>query len=278
MKLDIFTFIAGDIADYAEFLKFTSERMSSGEHDLTWKCIESLNVSRLPNGFKCVGKSGGKNEHNSMKHAIAMHKALKHIENDFVLFIDADIAIVYKNWDKVIINNLKKYHCFGGAYPTGKDKITNSRYRNFPRVNFFAFRKDILKKVKLDFTPFKDKPRTVFRTKVSKKESKIVGLKEGSLFSHDVGWRLPFIFKQNNLSYNFMPCYLISSKHRKLLFLDKKNKNICLKNDRTMEEFHYKNKLFALHKKWSRHHKLNDKFGLAWKKRIELYMERMEEK
>ena len=41
-----------------------------------------------------------------------------------------------------------------------------------------------------------------------------------------------------------------------------------------MEEWHYNGELFATHKKGARYkgHNLNQKLGLAWKQRVELYL------
>lgn len=271
MNIDLFTFIAGNGAEYAEYLKYTCEKHLSGKHKINWKCVESLNVTRLPDGYDCVCKTGGEGEHNSMKHAIALTEALNYIESDYVLFTDSDVAVVFKGWDNIIIEKLNKYDCFGGAYAKGNDRRVKSRYKNFPKVNFFAFRADVLEKVKLDFRPFKgDK----FRGKVNKEYSKIFELPQGSEISYDVGWKLPVIFKTNGLTYDYMPCYLMESKKAMLPYLDEEHKKFCNKKNITMEEWHYKGKLFATHKKHSRHHNLYDGWGLAWKQRVDLYLEK----
>lgn len=275
MTLDLFTFICKNGADYAEFLKKTGEMTLSGKYNINWKCVESLDVERLPEGFKCVGKTGGVGEHSSMKHAIAMTEALKHIESEYVLFVDCDIAFVYNNWDDVIINKLNTFHCFGGTYPKSKSRFYKTRYRRFPRVNFFSFRSSILKKVDLDFRPFikvAKKDEYSFTCKIGKKGESIYGLKAGSTLTCDVGWKLPGIFKGNNLTYDYIPCCLMTSQKSKLPFLNRKNEEICLTSDRGMEEWHYNNELFACHKKFTRYHSLYSEIGLAWKERVESYL------
>ncbi len=269
MTLDIFTFITGRGAEYAEYLKYTCEKNLTGNHKINWKCVESLNTQRLPDGFKCVCKAGGEYEHNSMKHAIAIKKALKYIESDYVLLVDSDVAVVYKGWDDVIIKKLTDYDCFGGAYARGRDKRIKTRYRNFPKANFFAFRADVLKKVNLDFRPFRG---ANFRGKVTKKYSKLFDMPVGADISYDVGWRLPVIFKTNKLAHDYMMCYLMGSKKIKLPYLNEKHKKFCNKKNITMEEWHYNGELFAAHQKHARHYNLNDGLGLAWKQRVDLYL------
>ncbi len=280
MTIDLFTFVAGNGAEYAEFLKYTCEKNLSGSNKINWKCVESLNVERLPNGFKRVCKSGGRNEKNSMKHAIAMENALAYIESDYVIFVDMDVAIVYKGWDDVIINELNKYDCFGGSYSNDmKDEFSKIRYKNFPRVNFFCFRSDILKKISLDFKQFNDSKKSVPRTKITKKDSDIFEMKTGSILACDTGWKLPLIFKKNNLTYNFMPCYLLGGKKSKFPFINTKHKTTCLSQKRSIEEWHYNKKLFATHKRLSRskyHHLYESDWGSSWRKGVEFYMQQQE--
>jgi len=42
MKIDIFTFLSRNAADYAEFLKYTAKKFLCGNHEINWKCIESV--------------------------------------------------------------------------------------------------------------------------------------------------------------------------------------------------------------------------------------------
>jgi hypothetical protein len=269
VTFDLFTFINGDGADYAEYLKQISEKKLSGKHKINWKFVESLNVTRFPDGFECVGQAGGEGEHNAMKHALAIHEALNHIESDYILLTDVDVAIVYDGWDDVIIKKLNQYDCFGGAYAEGKSKYVKTRYKEFPKANFFAFRRDVLDKVELDFRPFYGKK---FKGQVKKAHAKIFNLKERSKFTFDIGWRLPLIFKKNELTFDYMPCYFQMSKLCQLPYSNIWHKHFCRKRAITMEEWHYNGKLFATHKKYARHDKLDSMLGLAWKERVDLYM------
>jgi hypothetical protein len=276
MTLDLFTFITRNSWEYAEYLKYIAEKKISGRHKINWKCVESLGADRLPSGFKVVCKTGGVGEHNSMKHAIAMERALDYIESEYVLFIDADVAIVYNGWDDVIVDELSQYDCFGGAHAEGKSSFLKNRYKKFPKVNLFSFRTEILEKTILDFKPFViDKSgNKQDEIRVKKKYESVLGIKVGNYLKCDTGWKLPIIFKENNLSYNFMPCYLMSNSKYKLPFLNDTNKKLCLTKGRGMEEWHYNEDLFATHKKFSRHCALSDKLGMAWKQRVDLYLER----
>ena len=273
MNIDVFTFVTGSVSDYAEYLKYTCDINLSGKHKINWKCIQSLDVTSIPNGYQCVGKSGGQEEHNSMKHALAMHEALKHIESEYVLFVDVDVAVLYKGWDDVIVQNLNNFDCFGGAHAKSKSRYCRTRYKKFPKVNFFSFRKDVLKKVQLDFKPFNEED---FFGEVTKENSEFLNMEVGAKIAYDVGWKLPIIFKENGLTYNYMPCFPMDSQNSKLPYLNKEHKKFCYKKTFTMEEWHYNKDLFATHQKHARHHSLNDPFGIAWKTRVDLYLNRGE--
>ena len=267
MKIDLFTFLSSNSADYAEFLKYTCNKFLSSKHEINWKCIKSVGFDRVPKGYKLVGETGNM-KHNSMSHALALNSAQNYIENDYVIFIDADMAILYKNWDDVIIKELNEYDCFGGSYEHGL------KYKNFPTVYLFAFRSHILNKVKLDFSPkLKDGKESPCKYIIkNKKEANFFNKKVGSIIKCDTGWKLPLIIKEANFSSSSMPMILMTSKKSQLPFKDKKHKKLCMQKPTHMCEWHYNNKLFATHKQASRNHPLNKGWGKAWKERVELYI------
>lgn len=267
MKLDFITFLGRNSANYAEFLKYTCEEFISGRHEINWKCVKSVGSNRIPNGYKCIAESG-EYGHNSMNHANALNLAQNYVENDYVLFIDADMAILYKEWDNIIIKELDDYDCFGGSYGHG------SKYTDFPTVYLFAFRASILNKIALDFSPKltkgKESPcRYVIR---NKEEAVFFNMKPNSTIKCDTGWQLPLIVKGAGLSSNSMPMVSMESESSQLPFKNSKHKKFCLLKPSHHSEWHYNSKLFATHKQASRNHPLNGEWGNAWRERIELYI------
>lgn len=267
MNIDFITFITRYSADYAEFLKHTCEKFMSGSHKINWKCIESVGAERLPNGYNCVAKTGEAG-HNSMNHSLALNLAQKHVENDYVILIDADMAILYKDWDDIVVSELDKYDCFGASYGHG------SKYSDFPTVYFIAFRSHILDKVTLDFSPELEKGKDSPSKRIlSKKEAKVFGMRTGDVIKCDTGWKLPLIIKSAGFTSNSMPMVLMKSSKSQLPFENANHKKLCMKKPSHMCEWHYNGKLFATHKQASRNHSLSGEWGNAWKKRIELYIE-----
>ena len=264
MKIDFITFISKNSADYAEFLKYHCEKLKSGKHKINWKCIESVGAEKLPKGFKCVGKTGEAG-HNSLNHGVALNLAQNYVESDYVIFADADICILYKGWDDIIINELQKHDCFGASY---NDII---KYKNFPNIYLFAFRSYILDKVKLDFSPKLSKSGKICKIKVNKKQAKIFGLKNGGVLKCDTGWQLPHIIKSKGFTEDTLKAIPMTSKNSQLPFENNKHKRFCFTHPTHHCEFHYNGKIFATHKQASRVHNIGGVYGKSWVKRIELY-------
>lgn len=268
MNIDFITFITRYSAAYAEFLKYTCELFLSGRHHIDWKCIESVGADRLPSGYKCVAKAKDLG-HNSMNHAAALNLAQKYIDNEYTIFIDADMAILYKNWDDVIVNELHDYDCFGGSY---NHKL---KYSNFPTVYLFAFSSDILNTIDLDFSPAivegKDSPRKYI---LGEDHARVFGKQTGDVIKCDTGWKIPLLVKGLGFTSNSMPMVLMTSKNNQLPFVNERHKKICMENPSHMCEWHYNGKLFATHKQASRNHPIDGKWGKAWKKRVELYIKK----
>lgn len=273
MKIDFFTFLTSFSAGYAEFLKYSCEKNLSKEYEIDWKCIESVNCERLPRGYKCVAKADDLGQ-GGMNHGAALTKAIDYIEHDYVIFIDSDVAIVYPGWDKVIVDELNNYDCFGGGYKQESGKV--ARYKNFPNVNLFTFRSYILDKVKLDFYPYKyidiENKKRVYTFALNEKEAMLCGLNIGDHLKCDAGWKLPLIIKGAGFTGNSMPEIYMKSKHSKLPYLNEEQKNLCLKCGTHMSEWHYKDRLFATHRCAGRKRPIDSKYSKMWKERVELYM------
>ncbi len=267
MNIDFVTFIGPNSADYADYLKHTCEIFLSGKHKINWNCIESVGAEKLPKGYRCVAKAKNTG-HNSLNHGTAMNLALKYIESEYVVFIDADMAIVYKDWDDVIVNELNHNDCFGVSYGH------SVKYKNFPTVYLFAFRSYILDKAKLDFRPKVEKGKDApVRYRVNKKEAKTFNLKPGGYIKCDTGWQLPLQVKGAGFNKSVsMPMVLATSKKAQLPYKNAKHKKLCMQKPGHMYEWHYKNKVFTTHKQACRVHPLNEIWGNAWKRKIDLYI------
>jgi len=272
-KIDFFTCLGPNSADYAEFLKYTGEKFLSCKNEINWKCVNSK-CDRIPEGYKLVCNSKDLGQV-SMNHAEALHSAQNYIESDYVIFIDSDVAILYQDWDQVIIDELNKNDCFGGAFVNRLKK-----YRDFPSVYLFSFRSHILNKVQLDFYPKlrKDNKLKNCSHKLNKEEAYYYNMSEGQYIHCDTGWKLPFIIRKVGITYNVMNAIPITSENIQLPFEDKSQKEICISKPKHMSEWHYNGKLFAAHKHASYGvDDLKSERCSVWKKRVDLYIKNIME-
>ena len=274
-KLEIFTFLTRNSADYAELLRDSMERLKSGNTIIKYKCIESVGCERIPKGWDCVASVKADLSHNCLNHANAMHEALKHVKAANVVFVDADMCILYKDWDTVITYQLTNCDVWGTAF--GEDSL---QYHRFPNVFFFAFKKCILDLVDLDFNPkLSNGKESPVRYKLDNKlEAKLFHKNAGEIIKCDTGWRLPLIIGRMGLRVGCIPRVLGGDPDSQLPFRDDTQKNFCAQKPEHMAEWHYTNKrngetsLFCTHKQASRNHALDGKWGKEWKDRINLYL------
>ena len=270
MKIDIITFLCSNSVPYAEFLKETMERFASGEHDLAYKCVQHFDHKETPKGWEviCTSKDYGQN---SLNHAMGIHQSFDYVESDIVIFVDVDMAVLQKDWDKIVVDNVLENDCFGTAW--GKEE--KDKYQNFPNVFFFCTKKELIDKKALNF-----KPEVVGDTeKVSKhivKDpmiAKHMSVPLGSTVKCDTGWLLPVEIKKLGYNGTAMP-RIIFGQGTQLPYLGPKQIKKCGQKPAHMAEWHYKGKLFITHKQASRNHPLDGEWGSIWKQRIEEHIRR----
>jgi len=268
MNIDFITFVSGDVADYANFLRKTASTFMSGKNTINWKYVESVGLTEEPEGYLKVAKTGNAN-HSSFNHSLALNEAANHIDADYVMYVDADIAILCQDWDEIIIKELNKVDCFGFGF--GRD---NPRHSNFPGVFLFAFKASMLDKLILDFRPkLRDKnTESVYRySLIDPKEAGYMGKKVGEIIKCDTGWQIPNIVGEAGCTWKALSCVLGKDKRHKLPFKDSSQKQFCLQKPEHMCEWHYNGELFGTHKQACRNHRLNSEWGRTWVNRINLY-------
>ena len=261
-NIDLITYIAEGSAPYAEFLKKTAKAFRSGKHTINWRFMVSGNTNVFPQGFEYIGRTKQERISSSYNHSIAVNKSLGYIKSEYAVIIDADIALLYRGWDDVIVNELDTgVSCFGFNRPR----------ENFPSVFLFSFKKDLLNKVVLDFRPKVSlNEESVNRYYIdSEAEAKYRHSHIKGLVKCDTGWKLPMILKGDG---KCMDCVLSKNPLHQLPFSSAGQKRICLKKSEHMCEWHYNGKIFGTHKQASRAHRIDGFYGRIWRKRINMYI------
>jgi len=267
--IEVFTFLTSNSADYAELLRGSMEKLKSGKNTILYRCIESVGCERLPRGWDCVASVKNNLGHNCLNHANAIHEAIKNVKYSHVLFVDADMCILHKDWDTILCNELYKCKIWGTAF--GDNSI---QYNKFPNVFFFAFKSDILKMVALDFNPkLQDGQESPVRSKIKDaRDARYFNKNIGDVIKCDTGWRLPLIAGRYSIKHSYMPRVLGNEKGSQLPYADNNQKVFCLQKPDHMAEWHYNGKIYCTHKQASRNHPLNGEWGSVWKNRIDLYL------
>ncbi len=268
-NIDVFCAITRNSSAYAEYLRKVGEALKSDKHNISWRSIESVNAERMPKGFKSIGKSGEFGQ-NSLNHAMALHKAMEGKLSPYVIFIDADVAITYPNWDDIAVQELENHDCFGFAW--GNDE--NRRYHKFPNVLFFAFKKNLLKKTSLDFRPLvsKSHKEKVSKHALTKEEARYMNRKSGNIVKCDTGWLLPVTLGRAGCSGCHIPMARSNSRVAKLPFRNEKQRTIFKEHPTHMTEYHWKGELFGSHLQASRNIPFDSSYSVVWRQRIHDYV------
>lgn len=268
-QIDLFTFVYADLYKYAELLHRSCELMKSGDVKINYKCIESISMDKKPDGYNHVVTTKKSEYGDSFNHSIAVNEALNHIESDYAIFVDADVVITYKNWDKLVIDKLDSgLSCFGFDYYK-----KNRRYFDFPNIYFFAFRNDLIGDIGLDFRP-KIVDKKIYRKVIETEEdSYLSGKPVGEYICCDTGWGLPFQIKSKGFKGGAIPCYRCDQDGQVMPFRSDGQKKKCFKKHRLMNEFVYEGNLFGTHLKRCRFNNYDSKYGKIWRDRISLYFD-----
>lgn len=275
-EIDLFTFINTNSYDFANLLRETGELTKSGKHDIYWKCVLSNRAKKIPKGFECIADNDSKASCPSMRHAIAIHEAIQKATSDYIIISDADIALTYKNWDDEVIKILNEGRsCFGTP-----NSSNEHGEQDFPNVPFFAFKKEIIQKVDLDFRPMLNERNDVLRVKAVKEKMNGRGI--GDMVFFETGCKLSSNFEKAGLKSKCLCMEVVhpESPKIKLPSLNLKQKinsrSIGLHCKRIyhnqLMEFHHNNNLFLTHIGNSTNQEFTSEDVQSWKNRIEYYL------
>ena len=269
IEIDLFTFVYADLYKYAELLRRSCEAMKSGDIKINYKCIESIVMDKKPEGYEHVATTLKTVHGDSFNHSIAVNEAYNHINSKYVIFADADVAITYKNWDKLVIDKLDSgLSCFGFDYWK-----KSRRYFDFPNIFFFCFRSDMIGDIGVDFRPRLINGKIDNEQIDTEEKSRLSGKPLGEYIKCDTGWSLPYTIKGKGFTGESIPCYRSDTEGQVMPFGNEKHKKRCYNKHRLMNEFIYDGDLFGTHLKRCRFNNYNSKYGKIWRDRISLYFD-----
>ncbi len=275
--IDVFTTITYNTSEHAELLHKSLEKFKTGNYDINYKAVESKGYDYWPKQWKRIEKTGDYYS-TSVSHAVAIHSAMRYAKSDYIMFIDTDICMLKPNWDYIIIKILDKRDMFGCGFAKEGDKYYH--YYKFPSPHLFCFKRELLDKVRLNFMPLpldNNGHINAIRIKIrTDEESQLFNRKIGERIKCDTGWLLPKIFSDAGLTTKTLDMIYNNSSKTILPWYDYEIQHYTNKRYyKYMSEWHYKNKLFATHKKdTTRGTLLTDNIAQIWKRRIDMYTQK----
>ncbi len=277
MKIEMVCAIFNNGRYFADFLRETGELLKSSNHDISWRCVVDKG-SKPPAGFTCLGKQS-KTKSPAINHARALNLGASCFESDYIALIDSDIAFLRKDWDEIMIDNLKSCDSFGVSH---KDKFY--RYNNYPVCQFMAFNKKVMESVNWDFLPSKLPNGSLRRYKATEKDSKICGVPVGTLLKKDTGWKVPYLLHDKGYFNSFvMDLVSVSSGNNLMSYSSPSQKKYCQKvcSDKLihagikMAEYHYKGSAYCTHFGGSRKVIKLNKEARVWTARVRAYLQKV---
>lgn len=259
MLIQIVTCMTPRHFEYGKLLKKSGELLKSGIHNIQWDYVLSCDQDIHEEiGFNCIGKCST-HIHPSFSHSQAIHESYKCLYGDIVVFMDADVILLKKNWDVDIVNETELNDVFGACYTSNL-----KRYQNIPTIYFLAFRdKKWIQDV--SFTPsLKDND---IKVAFFIPDSDIYGSIEK--IRCDTGWKLPLHLV--NKKYKIIENKLLSERDDMQDCCIEETK-ILAKKEHSMEEWYYNNELFASHKFNSRRKGLDFGRPKMWKNKCLKYL------
>ncbi len=275
-EIDFFVFICKETSEYADFLWRCANALKSNKHIIKWKCIISGKVDKYPIHFNiCDVIKSYSNA--SFSHGVGINRAIEIAESEYVIFAEADISILYKNWDDLIVEKLKnKFFSFGfgGKYSGKWNRVTT-----VPCAEFFCFKRKNIKNIKMDFTPLLNERGQSIKKKIStKEEEEITGIKRKFIMDCETGYKIAFLSYKYKWKNFLLKMVYSNSKDVKLPFPKEKRKKekikkILKRKKDYMAGRHYKNNLFGTHLRHGRCKKYGKSYSLIWINRIINFME-----
>lgn len=262
----IHTTVSSNSLKYYEFVRENYLNLSSGKYPIFHKayCLDTKSFHKLKNNKSIheviyCGEVKG-----SYGHALAINEALKTLTPNAINIIsDTDIAIVFPNWDCLLIDLLDtEYSVLGtqlepiGGFSSGNSKF--QQYKQKPTTTWLAL------SPKYDFKKLSVLPdKSTFKLITNEKESSRYNLPIGYSLVKDTGWQIPEYLEENNFPYEVLD--IVSPKSPNAIVL----KGISEYHD----EFHYKGKPFLVHQRGSMTHKYRvDPLSKHFYKAVEQYL------
>lgn len=248
MKIDIMVVVGRNSVPYINFFKTLAEKMSSGLNDISWKCVTTVQCSDIPDGFHCVGHV--KEENRKVMHGAGINLLAKKCSSEFGLVTHPDIAVLAKNWDSLMIEQMTEDVWVIGAVC----EKTALQIKNVPSVFFSMFKREALKGI--DFRPILTPQKRLLR-------------KNGEKF--DTGWHISRFISTANKKWINLDCKSAGRDECSLEYYNNEEIEKRVQSN-VFAEYYLDNILIASHFGESRINPFSDRLSQDWQAAVLKYL------
>jgi hypothetical protein len=215
--------------------------LESGKHTIRYRGIKG-GVEYPPNNIEIIDSVEVQPGPGDLTHAEVLKRAMRHIESDFTLLCDADVAVLSKNWDDICVQEIE-----GNVAAMGF-QIPDNRCKIFPCVRFIMFDSNKLKECNPEFEPILTRGKRAHPIKkhLEADLAEVMGFSVGAAIYADTGWKMPAAFYSKGYEGIVMP--FVRPKNHVIPALSDEQKRRLRCRILGHEEYLWKNKLFGAHK------------------------------
>lgn len=272
--IDVFCVTGENGAAWATLLRRGLVSLASGRNDLRFKQI-TLEADRTrADGWDVVFNASERKRNfkgdSSLVHGMALNRVVDLADGEFVLYADADVAVLKSEWDEIMLREIVPPV---GVVGVGYDDFSR-HYQAFPNAIFMLVPTAVLKRVRPDFMPRYRKPGAVQAIVVSTaEEAERFGVSIGSSIKLDTGYMVPAAFRAAGYTGTLIPYVATCSSASKLPIVDPGTLMPLVRKDpRIHAEYHWRGELFATHMLASKGYGPGSPRGALWLKRISAYL------
>jgi len=239
--------------------------LESGKHVIRYRGIKG-GIECPPSSIEIIDSVEIQPGPGDITHAKVLKRAMQHIESDFTLLCDADVAVLSKDWDDICVQEIKDNVAAIGF------KIPDNRCKTFPCVRFILFDSNKLLECDPEFAPIvtKGKRAHPIKKRLDSDLARLLRLRPGSSIYADTGWQMPAAFYAKHYVGIVMP--FVPPRFHVMPCLDDQQRKRLQGRMLGHEEYLWKGSLFAAHKGQVR--RGFNKDGL-WESRVIAYAEKL---
>lgn len=237
--IDVFIPLGPNSKPIAQFCNKFMRHLQSNKHEIRYKGILGGVSGFKVEGVDIIASVEAQPGPGDMTHTAVLEEAMNHIEADYTLISDSDVAVLCQDWDDICVREIT-----GNIAAIGF-KIPDVRCKTFPCVRFCMFDSAKLVECKPNFRPVLSKgPRQrPVHGIPNENDSKYLGTARMYM---DTGWKMPVAFFEKGYRGLVMPYLLL--KKSKIPPLNEEQRKRMGGKILGHEEYYWNDKLFAVHK------------------------------